>query len=991
MGLPLETYEYNDNGAGLDQISSPTKGEENISTSSLNTEFDIDGSQRTRDGSSIYNVHNQIAGNLKSLASFDYRKSDGTIVQVLCNGTAIYTGGLAAPGTAAVTGLSASLVTPDMEFVVTNDDEFLLWGNGIDTNLKFNGTTWTNLAIARPTAPSFNAVGSGVIPVGTYDYYMTAVREVSGVIVQESEMSPVYSYTVTGSSDTGQATSGTVNDLTDVTKMIISSTATSGTGNSLTDTALYMPLNTFVGYYVNITGGTGAGQSKLIIGNTADTFSISGIFATPPDLTSVYNISVWGTNQWAGKTVYISSGTGSGQTATIASNTGTVLTFTAPVGIAPDATSQYTINTVSITLNVPTISDTQCTGRNLYRKNIATGVVYRLTATTTIGDRATTLTYTDNILDANLSLIEGEFDNQAPPKSAVFEEFNGKVYYRDEDSLTDFLESKANRPWNGPYTTRTILDAKITSMRRCFNVLVIGTERSIWTQDTSGNLRRVSSTIGILNNRSMDGETDLYFVGSNFALYKIEPTQLVQDNMVFGEPLSRLVGPAFSHIARGKGEEVSLKMYITSDVNKIVVSAPVGTSTSNYLYILNVKQSLAVGKPCWQIWDNINASSLQTFIINNEIELVSGDYNGFYWKLHDDTKSGDGAEMNGTSTGGNAANTLIDLDQIQDSGTATSGAFATLTDTSKLLDTGTASSGTNLSLTDITKTWVVNAYAGYHLNITAGTGINETAEILSNTVDTLVLATTITPPDITTVYDISSWRVNEWTLKQVYISAGTGSGQYKLVATNTSDTLTFTSPMVTAPAAGSVYSLGGWPISDFQGVNVVIVGGKGEGQRRLISSNTDSVLTLSTVWTEVPDDTSSYSIGGYTVRNFSNWKKVSTSYEVLKQLWYMWCNANASGDYTIKMILQFDFDTSLMNQITTLVSLKSENTIWGAFIWGAAIWGSRSVFLDRFRIYKKFRAMRVGFQHELAGQPFQINNYGASVQNKQLFWKNRLT
>jgi hypothetical protein len=526
-------------------------------------------------------------------------------------------------------------------------------------------------------------------------------------------------------------------------------------------------------------------------------------------------------------------------------------------------------------------------------------------------------------------------------------------------------------------------------MKRCYNVIVIGTERSIWTQDASGNLRRVSSTIGILNNRCLDGETSLYFIGSNKAFYNIEPTQLVQDNMTFGEPLSRLVGPAFKDIAGSGLEEVQLKLFIKSDVNKIVISVPVGTSTNNYLYVFNTKQSIAQGHPVWQFVDNIKASTLQTFIINDDIELISGDYNGFFWKLYDDSMNGDGAEVNGTSTGSNIATTLNDTTQVEDTGTATSGAFTSLTDTSKVKDTGTASSGSTTTLVDTTKTWVVNAYVGLHVVITGGTGSGQSATISANTANSLTFNAMTLPLDGTSVYLVTEWLPNEWALEQVYIVSGTGAGQYTTIASNTYDTLTFTTPMATAPALGSGYSLGGWVINTYVGINVTIVAGTGEGQTRTIVSNTDSQLTVS-AWSVTPDDTSEYTIGGYVAKHFSNWKKVTSSYELLKQLWFMWVNANASGDYTIQMILQFDFDTSLNNQVTTLINLKSQNTIWGAFIWGLAIWGSRSVFLDRFRQYAKFRSVRIGFYHDLAGQPYQINNYAMSVQDKGLYFKTAL-
>lgn len=703
MGLPLQTIEYNDLGGGLDLISSPTKGEENISTESLNISYTIDGAIATRDGSTILNKGHQIAGTPKSLASYDYIKSDGSAnVQVLCAGTAIYHD-LSNP-VAAVTGLSALLPYPDLEFFVTNNDEFLIWGNGIDANKKFNGTDWTALSLPTPTAMTLNGVAAGAIPDGTYDYYVSfGVRDsLTGIIMQEGPLSPVFRYT-------------------------------------------------------KATG----------INNT-------------------------------------------------------------------------------ITLNVPVSADTQVNCRILYRKKIATGVVYRITDGATITDNVT-LTYADNTTDANLSSIEADFDNQAAPVSSIFEEFENVMYYRDDNRPTDFLSSVPFYPWNAPETTRTILDAEITAMKRCFNVLVIGTRRSIWTLDAAGDLRRVTSEMGIINNRALDGFKELYFVGSNRSFYRIYPTELVQDRFTFSEPLSRLVGPIFKNISGSALNDICVKQFTKSNINKVFISVPSAT-TNDSLIVLNLMQSQSRDTPVWENWDNINASFLQTFTLSNETQLVSGDYNGFVWKLHDDSVNGDGAEDNGTSSGSN----------------------------------------TNLTLNDTTKTWVVN---------------------------------------------------------------------------------------------------------DFNGVNVRITEGKGAGQVRTIVSNTATELTISAVWTEIPDDTSVYTIGGYVVSYFSNWKKVISSYEVLKQLWYLWINANTTGlsiNFPIKMILQFDFDTTTANQLETYITLAPGSAIWGAFTWGAELWGSRSVFLDRFRKYAKFRCMRIGFYHDLAGQPFQINNYAISAQSKELYFKNTL-
>ena len=63
----------------------------------------------------------------------------------------------------------------------------------------------------------------------------------------------------------------------------------------------------------------------------------------------------WTVNQWAGKTVTITGGTGSGQTRTITSNTATALTVSVNWGTNPDNTSTYAI--VKINANVDHVWD----------------------------------------------------------------------------------------------------------------------------------------------------------------------------------------------------------------------------------------------------------------------------------------------------------------------------------------------------------------------------------------------------------------------------------------------------------------------------------------------------------------------------------------------------------------------------------------------------------------------------------------------------------
>lgn len=143
-------------------------------------------------------------------------------------------------------------------------------------------------------------------------------------------------------------------------------TATAGSTTTLTDSTKAWTVDAYKNHWVLIVDGTGEGQMVKIISNTATQLTF-GTLATGLDATSVYQISgskpafasglataggastltngakAWTTNQWTNYQIRIISGTGVGQTRTIASNTGTVITTSAAWTVNPDTTSVYVI------------------------------------------------------------------------------------------------------------------------------------------------------------------------------------------------------------------------------------------------------------------------------------------------------------------------------------------------------------------------------------------------------------------------------------------------------------------------------------------------------------------------------------------------------------------------------------------------------------------------------------------------------------------------
>lgn len=113
----------------------------------------------------------------------------------------------------------------------------------------------------------------------------------------------VYIYSGTGAGQIRQITANTGTTLTWTTAgtaptatsqyMILgfdAGTATSGAASTLTDSTKAWATNRWANYAVRILAGTGAGQIRPIVSNTATALTIVGAWETNPDATSVYSI-----------------------------------------------------------------------------------------------------------------------------------------------------------------------------------------------------------------------------------------------------------------------------------------------------------------------------------------------------------------------------------------------------------------------------------------------------------------------------------------------------------------------------------------------------------------------------------------------------------------------------------------------------------------------------------------------------------------------------
>ena len=198
-------------------------------------------------------------------------------------------------------------------------------------------STAVQVQIASNTATSITFAVSTTVVNATSRYAIIDVKAFGTDVTTAAE--------VTVQSREGTASSGSTTSLVDSSKTWLTNQWSATTNRRL-----------------QIIAGTGAGTAPIAITSNNGTTLNYATQTFTPDTTTQYRIldafgyctatgatttltdanQVWLVNEWAGQTIKFTSGSGSGQQSIIATNTATVLTFSA-VTTAPTATTTYSI------------------------------------------------------------------------------------------------------------------------------------------------------------------------------------------------------------------------------------------------------------------------------------------------------------------------------------------------------------------------------------------------------------------------------------------------------------------------------------------------------------------------------------------------------------------------------------------------------------------------------------------------------------------------
>jgi len=199
----------------------------------------------------------------------------------------------------------------------------------------------------------------------------------------------------------------------------------------------------------------------------------------------------------------------------------------------------------------------------------------------------------------------------------------------------------------------------------------------------------------------------------------------------------------------------------------------------------------------------------------------------------------------------------------------------------------TATGGTVSTI--ITNQTLANDLRGFSIHIMAGPNAGLTLPILSNTIGanaTITVATQASAFTASTVYRLVTpvWYVigggtlasgvfkkydyatNTWTTlvhSGLAASLGTDGDLTCTPSWSGTDYVSFATGTATAGGAATLTNSGkSWTTNQWTNYQIRITAGTGAGQIRTISSNTGTVITVSSNWTTQPDNTSQYSIEG---------------------------------------------------------------------------------------------------------------------------------
>lgn len=171
-----------------------------------------------------------------------------------------------------------------------------------------------------------------------------------------------------------------------------------------------------------------------------------------------------------------------------------------------------------------------------------------------------------------------------------------------------------------------------------------------------------------------------------------------------------------------------------------------------------------------------------------------------------------------------------------------------------------------------------------------------------------------------------------------------------------------------------------WTTNLYAGLRVTITAGTGTGQERVISSNTSTALTISASWDTTPDSTSVYTIGGIDYQYQHSWDHYGNP-AISKRWLFAKPRFRTTGSYDVTIRTLYDF--SGYDELTYSINVGTVS-LWDVALWDVATWDGTFFSKDKHRVH----ASRI---HEWssyyvanpnAGQPISYDGFDKMFQMK---------
>ncbi len=153
----------------------------------------------------------------------------------------------------------------------------------------------------------------------------------------------------------------------------------------------------------------------------------------------------------------------------------------------------------------------------------------------------------------------------------------------------------------------------------------------------------------------------------------------------------------------------------------------------------------------------------------------------------------------------------------------------------------------------------------------------------------------------------------------------------------------------------------------------------GTSQRRLISSNTATALTVSAAWNATPNTTYTYVVGAPDFAVDSRWDDGNMPFHKKRYEFVLYQLSSPTGmtSGVLDIFLNSALETPVRSQALTLASTGG---VWDTSVWDTAAWGGVTITPGRVRVGKTGRSVRLRISLRTPGQALWVFKVGMQAE-----------